>query len=54
MRKLKLDVESLTVESFEPAAAPDSARGTVQAHSDPVAALALGVGKVVVWLSSLL
>jgi cytochrome c peroxidase len=33
MRKLKL--ESLTVESFETAAAMQSERGTVQAHAKP-------------------
>ncbi|HEX2078588.1 MAG TPA: hypothetical protein VHG08_12790 [Longimicrobium sp.] len=33
MRKLKLELEALTVESFTPAAAPDVRGGTVHAHN---------------------
>lgn len=33
MRKLRLDVESVTVETFEPAGHADPARGSVRANS---------------------
>lgn len=37
MKKLKLDVASVAVESFETAlAAPDAVRGTVRAHNPTV------------------
>ena len=32
MRKLRMDVQALAVQSFEPAQSRDEARGTVRAH----------------------
>jgi len=33
MKKLKLDLEALAVDTFEPAAREDDSRGTVRAHA---------------------
>lgn len=34
MKKVRLDLEALAVDTFEPAAREDDGRGTVRAHSD--------------------
>lgn len=44
MRKITLDLDTLDVQTFETAAAEQSAKGTVQGHDDPTQGHNVGCG----------
>jgi hypothetical protein len=44
MRKIRLDMDALAVESFAPAGATAMAAGTVRAHQEPLAIPTLDTG----------